>query len=208
MILGDSVRGELALADLPASAPPAGRTGTASITEAGDTVVATDTLKIQGVVAVTEADDTVVATDTLAIKGVVAVTEDDDTVVATATTGSTPVPPPVIIDVGDGYIRQGSLIRWFRRPDQLQPDKAEDLAIKKVAKRSGVSKHIAVQAVRLAERELATTVNYLRASSLAMSGKRGDEYTRDELTDMREFWAEVVRRAVEIEDDDDMILLT
>lgn len=67
---------------------PAPITGTASITEADDTIVATATVRVAGSAAVTEEDDTVAATGTVGsapITGTASITEADDTVAATAT---------------------------------------------------------------------------------------------------------------------------
>lgn len=60
-----------------------GISGTASITEADDTLSAAGTVKIQGAASPTEADDTLAATGTLKIQGAASVTEADDTVVGT-----------------------------------------------------------------------------------------------------------------------------
>lgn len=58
-------------------------TGTASITEAGDTIAATGTLKVAATASITEAADVLSSTGTITIVGTAAITEDGDVVVAT-----------------------------------------------------------------------------------------------------------------------------
>ncbi len=66
-----------------------GNTGTASITEAGDTGIATGTLAITGTGSITEAGDTGAATGVLPIVGTTSVTEAGDTVSATGSSENT-----------------------------------------------------------------------------------------------------------------------
>lgn len=124
-----------------------------------------------------------------------------------------PVPPTpsggdgATYEVGDGFIRTGNLIRWFPRPKELEPDKAEALAVKKVAKRLGLSKQEAQNVVSLVQREVAQQVNYLRAAGMATSGLAGDKYTSEQISDMRGYWSAVVAYAIEIEEEDEIALL-
>lgn len=75
-----------AIARFPFTSVPAGGiSGTASITEAGDTVSATATVLIAGVAAITEADDTASGAAGVLIAGVLASTEADDTLASTST---------------------------------------------------------------------------------------------------------------------------
>lgn len=61
-----------------------GITGTASITEANDTLSSTAALAITGTASTTEANDTLSSTAALAIKGAASITEANDTLSATA----------------------------------------------------------------------------------------------------------------------------
>ncbi len=67
------------------SVPAGGISGTASITEADDTVSATSTVLIAGVAAITEADDAASGAAGVLISGTLAVTEGDDTLASTST---------------------------------------------------------------------------------------------------------------------------
>lgn len=69
--------------DTVASAATLALKGTASITEAADTLVATATLALKGTASIAEAGDTLAATGTLALKGTASIAEADDTILAT-----------------------------------------------------------------------------------------------------------------------------
>lgn len=75
---------ELALIGVTAGG---GIVGTASITEARDTIAATGTIDVSGVATITEARDTIAATGAVSISGVAAITEARDILVATSGTG-------------------------------------------------------------------------------------------------------------------------
>lgn len=125
-------------------------------------------------------------------------------------TSATPAParvPGFAVELGDGYIRYGNVIRWLPRPKELEPAKAEALAVKKVAKRLGITKHEAQNVVSLVQREVSTQVNYLRAAGMATSGRPDDKYTTDQIREMRDYWAAVVACAIDEDEDDVMLLL-
>lgn len=126
----------------------------------------------------------------------------------------TPVPPTRSsgdgpgFEVGDNYVRIGNVVRWIKRPTELEPVKAEEAAVKKVAKSLGISKDEARNVVAAVQREVGTQVNLLRAANMATSGKQGDLVTRQEAGDMRRYWALVVAAAIETEEEEIMLLLT
>lgn len=90
---GESTPANIVLRD-PTVNPSSGGlpvNGTASITEADDTIAATAEVLIAGVASITEADDTLAAAGVLPIVGSLSVTEDNDGLAATGTTGGVAV---------------------------------------------------------------------------------------------------------------------
>jgi len=73
-----------------------GGTGSVSLTQASDTVSAAGTLALKGTTAITQASDTIAATGTVALKGTASITQAGDTVAATGTIGA----PEITITAG------------------------------------------------------------------------------------------------------------
>lgn len=113
----------------------------------------------------------------------------------------------ISVEIGDGYVRTGNVVRWLNRPRELEPVNAEAITIKKVSKSLGISKRQAANVVGSIQRELANNINYLHAANMATSGIRGDIYTPEEIGDIRQYWREVVKLAGDMEDDDEIMLL-
>jgi hypothetical protein len=99
------------IVEIDASSDGGAIEGTASITEAADTLSAAGTLAIVGTASVTEAADTVSATGTLAIVGTASITEADDTLVATgeAPAASASEGEATITEQGDALAATGTL---------------------------------------------------------------------------------------------------
>lgn len=125
-----------------------------------------------------------------------------------------PPPPPtptggggLSVELGDGWIRRGNTVRWLERPKELAPERAELNAVKKVAKRLGITRQAAESVVSTVQGEIGQTVNYLRAANMAVSGRADDLYTPDEISGIRDYWKQVVQAATDLEDDDEIMLL-
>lgn len=126
--------------------------------------------------------------------------------------GNSPAPPrpknPIAeLEIGDGYIRRGRLVRWIKRPKELEPARAETAAVKKVAKRLRITRQTAQQIVTAVQRELAPDLNFLRASSLATNGIPDTEYSAEDIALMRSYWKAVVRYAEEADDEEAIAVL-
>lgn len=95
--------------DTVSSASTIALKATASITEAGDTSTATGTVSIKGTATITEAGDTSSATGTVALKGTASITEAGDTVSATGASQSSTSGVADITEAGDTVAATGTV---------------------------------------------------------------------------------------------------
>jgi hypothetical protein len=114
----------------------------------------------------------------------------------------------------DGYIQIGRRIIWKNRPKELEPSRAEAVAVRRIAKRiKGKPKAErtaeAQQIVARAMAMLAGMVETRRAYQAAIGV--GVEWTDEDIAAMRAFWKSLEAAAVELlqdEEDDEWLLLS
>lgn len=123
-------------------------------------------------------------------------------------TAPTPTPTPTQGYAG-GYLSKDHLKEWQRlkrkRPLELQPEKAEARAVRKVAKAAKLPRNDAQEVVSYAINLLSSDPTFITASLVAFSPSV--EVTAEDIRRMRAWWAAVVEYAVEVADEEEILAL-
>jgi hypothetical protein len=158
--------------------------GTASISEADDTLSGTGTLLIQGTLSRMEADDTLSAAGTLTIKGSASITEANDTLSATGALALNGAAS--ITEAGDAVTSTSTLLI----KGAVGVTEADDtLAATGTAQRSGV--------VDITEANDAVTASGAAPTPIISLHRRGAWDERQEFERRQREWAEDLRRIID-----------
>lgn len=129
-------------------------------------------------------------------------------------TVSPPPPPSVIIDAdGDFDLQIGHRVIQIRRPKRLEPERAEQLVVKRVAKALKGSKkaraEYATQTVSHVVQAMRSALEWREAINLATGLQ--STVAKDDIAKIEAFWAAVQLAALETieeEEEEDLLLLS
>lgn len=104
------------------------------------------------------------------------------------------------VEITDDYIRIGNLIRY--RPKALQPEAAQEKAVRRVSKRGRVTKPVAERAVSIAVSALKGDPELAPVAKIALAD---GHVTAAQAAQIYAFWKAVEQYAEELADEEDLI---